>query len=177
MLTCVNMCKHVPTCVSIHVYIYTCIHDHFPDLYKSKKSVSTIWPPESTNFSIVHWETVERPLRDRWETAERPLRDHNIYTVSHKKCPTFAYSSKRKWDIFGATLYLYITLFRYIYSCLFSLLWPHWIKAFNLWIFEIWNPMSSSNFLLSSDRMYCALCVSVQCVSSTTHAPRPPDTW
>ena len=29
--------------------------------------------------------------------------------------------------------------------------------------------MSSSNFLLSSDRMYCALCVSVQCVSSTTH--------
>ena len=55
MLTCVNMCKHVPTCVSIHVYMYTCIHDHFPDLYKSKKSVSTIWPPESTNFSIVHW--------------------------------------------------------------------------------------------------------------------------
>ena len=82
---------------------------------------------------------------EAWGSEEFPVRGevggHNIYTVSH------------------------IKLLKYIYSCLFSLLWPHWIKAIQS--LNIWNLKSNVVFQLSS--LFRPYCVSVQCVSSMTH--------
>ena len=62
VLTCVNMCPHVLTCANMCSHVFTCTFEHFPDLNRSKKTVSQSCPLDPPKVPRVQCRELLMPL-------------------------------------------------------------------------------------------------------------------